>query len=177
MPSTRPFFLTTARLGFSQWSLADLPLAMALWGNLQVTSMIGGPFSASQIYDRLLREIETQRLHQIQYWPLFSLATRDLTGCTGLRPCPHCPEMLELGVHLLPPSWGLGLAHEAAQAAITYAFDTIGARSLISAHHPENSASQRLIAKLGFRFSHRAIYAPTGLEHPYYLLQNPARTG
>jgi ribosomal-protein-alanine N-acetyltransferase len=43
------YFLKTSRLGFRQWSIADLPLAMALWGDPEVTRFIGGPFSPDKI--------------------------------------------------------------------------------------------------------------------------------
>jgi len=38
------YFLKTARRGFRQWSINDLPLAVDLWGDTEVTRFIGGPF-------------------------------------------------------------------------------------------------------------------------------------
>lgn len=172
-PPSRDLFLTTPRIGFSHWSADDLPLAIVLWGNPQVTAYIGGPFSPEHVATRLALEVENQRVHGIQYWPLFSLETGDLMGCTGLRPYPADGTTLELGAHLLPAFWGKGYAQEATQAVIGHAFRVLGVQRLIAAHHPENRASQRLIRKLGFQFSHEALYAPTGLEHPWYVLANP----
>jgi RimJ/RimL family protein N-acetyltransferase len=56
---------------------------------------------------------------------------------------------------------------------ISYAFETIGAKALFAGHHPENAASRRVLAKLGFRHTHDELYAPTGLLHPSYLLERP----
>jgi hypothetical protein len=38
----RAYFLTSPRLGFSTWSHDDLPLAMDLWGDPNVTRLTGG---------------------------------------------------------------------------------------------------------------------------------------
>ena len=38
------------------------------------------------------------------------------------------------------------------------------------------AASERLLRSLGFRFTQRELYAPTGLEHPSYRLDPPARS-
>lgn len=54
---SRHYFLKTDRLGFSIWSPADLPLAMALWGDTNVSALIGGPFTEQQVEERLEGEI------------------------------------------------------------------------------------------------------------------------
>jgi ribosomal-protein-alanine N-acetyltransferase len=56
---------------------------------------------------------------------------------------------------------------------IAFAFETLGLKALFAGHHPENAASERLLRKLGFRFTHQEIYPPTGLLEPAYLLVNP----
>ena len=78
-----------------------------------------------------------------------------------------------MGVHLRPEYWGQGLAQEAGRAVINLAFETLAVKSLFAGHHPENTASRRLIEKLGFHFTHEEFYPPTGLNHPSYLLANP----
>jgi len=80
-----------------------------------------------------------------------------------------------MGVHLRPPSWGCGLAEEAARAVIKFAFENIGANALFASHHPANAASQHLILKLGFRLMHEEFYLPTDLLHPSYLLECSSR--
>lgn len=164
-------FLKSEHLGFRCWTDADLPLAMALWGSVEVTALIGGPFTMKQIQTRLAEEIEQQRAAGVQYWPMFLLNQGQFVGCAGLRPYRAEERIYELGVHLRPPYWGLGLAMEASQAVITLAFDTVGAAALFAGHHPQNEASRRLLLKLGFAFTHEELYPPTGLMHPSYLLK------
>ncbi len=171
---TRPYFLTTDRLGFSHWHEDDFALAMTLWGDPRVSMMIGGPFAEEQVRARLAREIEMQLVDKIQYWPVFLLQDRELAGCAGLRPYGREDEqLLELGFHFRPQYWGQGLAQEAARAVIAIAFEDLAVKGLFAGHHPENAASERLLRNLGFRYTHQEIYPPTGLLNPAYLLMNP----
>jgi RimJ/RimL family protein N-acetyltransferase len=171
------FFLKTPRLGFRQWSIADLPLALALWGDPEVTHFIGGPFSPEQIQERLNTELDLSSKHNVQYWPVFLLEEGEHVGCAGLRPYRLEDRIFELGVHLRRPHWGHGLAEEAARAVIKFAFENAGAKALFAGHHPANSASQHLILKLSFRPTHEEFYPPTGLHHPSYLLEPPSAPG
>ena len=166
----RSYLMRTSRLGFSTWSADDLDLAMALWGDVQVTRLIGGPFSPRSVEDRLALEIATQSRYGFQYWPLFRLSDDAHVGCAGLRPVPGSEGVLELGFHLRTEHWGQGFATESAQAVASYAFTTAAARSLVAGHHPQNEASRRVLQRLGFRYTHDAHYAPTGLDHPSYAL-------
>ncbi len=173
MSESRHYFLTTDRLGFSHWNEDDLTLAMTLWGDPRVSAWIGGPFAEEEVRARLAREIELHRAHKVQYWPVFLLHDGELAGCAGLRPYREDKQILELGFHFRPQYWGQGLAYEAAQAVIAFAFETLAIKALFAGHHPENAASERLLGKLGFRFTHQEFYPPTGLLEPAYLLANP----
>jgi ribosomal-protein-alanine N-acetyltransferase len=166
----RSYFMHTPRLGFGTWSPDDLPRAIALWGDARVTRLIGGPFSEQWVADRLALEIATQATHGFQYWPLFRRSDGAHVGCAGLRPVTGSDDTLELGFHLLAEHWGRRYATEAALAVITYAFTRLDARALVAGHHPENAASRRVLERLGFRHTHDALYAPTGLDHPSYEL-------
>lgn len=167
------YFLKTPRLGFRLWSMDDFPLAVALWGDIRVTRFIGGPFSEKEVRERLTREIATMQVHGIQYWPVFLLADGDFAGCCGLRPYRLEEKICELGFHFRSAYWGKGFAVEAAQAVIRHAYESLGAKGLFAGHHPENPASRKVLEKLGFRFTHEELYAPTGKMHRCYFLNFP----
>lgn len=173
----RSYFMRTARLGFGTWSREDLDLAVSLWGDERVTRLIGGPFPRRWIEERLALEITTQERLGFQYWPLFRLSDGAHVGCAGLRPVPGRDRFLELGFHLRPEHWGQGYATEAARAVIAHAFSTAGAEGLVAGHHPQNEASRRVLERLGFRHTHDERYAPTGLDHPSYVLAGDDATG
>ena len=162
--------METDRIGFSHWRDGDIDLAERLWGDPQVTKYIcaGGVFSAAEILERLNTEIRNGEASGVQYWPFFHLTTRDLIGCCGLRP--RGKKEYEIGFHLRPQYWGQGYGQEAARAVIGYAFAVLGAEKLFAGHNPRNTASGRLLCKLGFAYVGDEYYAPTGLYHPSYEL-------
>ena len=80
------YFLHSERLGFRPWLAADVELAMGLWGDPEVTRLIGGPFSRAQVEERLVQEIAMQESRGVQYWPVFLLTTASTSVCCGLRP-------------------------------------------------------------------------------------------
>lgn len=168
----RDFFLTTERLGFSTWQKEDLPAALELWGNPQVTRYItaDGIMSDAQVRERINKEIETYKKYRMQYWPVYIKETGQNAGCCGLRPYDYENHIFEMGVHLKPGYWGMGIAGEACLAVMDYAFNVLGARELFAGHNPNNAASAGLLKKLGFIYTHDEFYKPTGLYHPSYLL-------
>lgn len=170
----KKYFLVTQRLGFRFWTPGDLPVATALWGNPEVTRLFSrDPLTEAQVKERLDREIDNARLYGIQYWPIFMLEHDRFVGCCGLRPYQADTKTFELGYHLLPDSWGLGIATEAAGAVINHAFSVLRIQSLCAGHHPDNHASGRVLMKLDFMRIGETFFEPTGLNHPAYLLKNP----
>jgi RimJ/RimL family protein N-acetyltransferase/predicted enzyme related to lactoylglutathione lyase len=161
------------RLTFRWWTADDLDLAMELWGDPRVTALIDarGALARSDVEARLREEIAAAERSGVQYWPIFSTETGELVGCAGLRPRDGEERVFELGFHLCARSWGRGLATEAAHAVARFAIERLGAQALFAGHNPENVASARVLAKLGFRHTHDELYPPTGLLHPSYLLR------
>lgn len=169
------YFLQSRRLGFRPWSIADLPLALALWGDPAVTAWLSGPLPEEAIRARLEREIRQGEQFGVQYWPIFLLQTDAFAGCAGLRP--KAEDLLELGYYLVPALWGKGLATEAATAVARYAFTALGVEALFAGHHPGNLASQKVLGKLGFERSGEEFYEPSGVVEPTYRLNRSAWQG
>jgi len=168
---------SSPRLLFGRWTAADLEDALLLWGDPRVTAFIHAEdrLSRAQVEARLATEIENERGHGIQYWRLRLRGTDDLVGCAGLKPRPAEPDVLELGFHLRPAFWGLGLATEAARAVVAHAFGPLKVAALFAGHHPDNTASERVLEKLGFERTGEELFPPTGLLHPAYRLEADRR--
>lgn len=167
-----PYFLESRRLGFRRWTPDDLELAIGLWGDPSVTKFIDARprLSRSEVMERLQAELDLGEQHSVQYWPIFFLESGQHAGCCGLRPYDQPGRIYELGFHIRPAFWRMGVADEAARAVINHAFGPLDAISLFAGHHPGNEGSARLLAKLGFRPDGHVLYPPTGLEHPTYCL-------
>ncbi|HSI91748.1 MAG TPA: GNAT family protein, partial [Adhaeribacter sp.] len=56
----------------------------------------------------------------------------------------------EIGYQLHPDFWRQGLMHEAMQAVLDFAFQTLNLHSLSANINPENLASRKLLEKNGF---------------------------
>lgn len=67
-----------------------------------------------------------------------------------------CWRLPEVGYILHPDHWGQGVATEALSAVIGHVFATRDAGAITADVDPRNAASLRLLAKLGFRETHRA---------------------
>lgn len=167
------YFLHTQRLGLRTWSEDDFELAVALWGDFEVTKLFDarGPLSREQVKERLLKEISTQKEFGVQYWPIFLLENVEHIGACGLRPYDMENNILETGFHIRSNQWGKGYATEAARGVIEYAFEELKVNGLFAGHNPKNEASRYLLHKLGFHYTHDEFYEPTGLQHPSYLMK------
>jgi RimJ/RimL family protein N-acetyltransferase len=170
MRPVESYLVRSQRLGLRPWAAADLDLAIGLWCDPEVTRWIGGPFNEGHAEERLAAEIACMETAGVQYWPVFLLATAEHIGCCGLRPYEPEERVSELGFHIRRAHWGRGYATEAARAVIGYAFDVLEMKALFAGHHPDNRVSQRVLERLGFRYTHEAIYPPTGLLHLSYRL-------
>jgi RimJ/RimL family protein N-acetyltransferase len=166
------YFLETDRLGFRTWRKEDLGLAMALWGDPEVTKFFDnrGKLDESQVKERLLREIKNQETYGMQYWPIFAKRKGKHIGAAGLRPKRIKLRQYEIGFHIRSGLWRQGYGREAARAVIHHAFRQLRVSSLFAGHNPQNLASAALLKKLYFEYSHDEYYEPTGLMHPSYIL-------
>uniref|UniRef100_A0A9E7ZUZ3 GNAT family N-acetyltransferase n=1 Tax=Bosea sp. NBC_00436 TaxID=2969620 RepID=A0A9E7ZUZ3_9HYPH len=83
----------------------------------------------------------------------------------------------ELGYWFDRSCWGHGYAFEAAQAVVDFAFSSIGLTQLRSGHAADNSASGKVLLKLGFRSvgTQRVASLSRGqdIQHECYELRAP----
>jgi ribosomal-protein-alanine N-acetyltransferase len=77
--------------------------------------------------------------------------TGELIGWTALKDLDGS-EHIELGYRYFFDHWGKGYATEAGAALMEHGFSVVGLKSITAVTHPEHERSQRVLAKLGFRF-------------------------
>ena len=166
------YFLTTERLGFSEWKDEFYPFALELWGDPAVSKLVtaNGVFSEEEIKVRLETEITNKKLYNVQYYPIFLLDGDTFIGCCGLRPYNLEESVFEFGFYLKPAYWGKGYAYEAAKGIINYTISTIDVSNIYAGHHPDNTSSRKALERLGFNYFRDEYYAPTRAYHPLYRL-------
>lgn len=77
-----------------------------------------------------------------------------LIGWSGLKF--HTSEInghqnfYDLGYRFLPETWGKGYASESAKASLDFGFNELKANEIFAHAHSENTASNKILTKLGF---------------------------
>ncbi|MGD8836174.1 MAG: GNAT family N-acetyltransferase [Desulfobacteraceae bacterium] len=77
---------------------------------------------------------------------------------------------MELGYRLCRDCWGCGYATEAASAMLSEAYHATDVNRIMACAHPENTASIRVLEKLGFKFAYPIFSNPIQREIPVYRI-------
>lgn len=80
-----------------------------------------------------------------------TMADGRLIGNVGVRLAAPGSRVADLGYELAPDAWGRGYATEAAGALRDFAFATLGVHRLWASCVADNTASARVLARLGLR--------------------------
>jgi len=153
MSPTTDTVLKTDRLTLRPFEAADAPAVQALCGNWNVARMLAvvpHPYPDGLAEEWIAGQADN-RAGGEEY--VFAIE-RDgaVIGAAGLERRAHTEAgVYELGYWIAEPSWGHGLASEAAARIVRYAFKELGVRRLTSGHFDENPASGRVLEKCGFR--------------------------
>ncbi len=108
----------------------------------------------------------------------FHRTNGDFVVRTGLDPGDE-PDVYETGYWMAPKYAGQGMATEATNAAIRYAFGHLGAKAISIGYFDGNEPSRRIVEKLGFqklRVAHNAATRPLDgakLDRHEYILTSP----
>ncbi|WP_268875115.1 GNAT family N-acetyltransferase [Neobacillus niacini] len=70
----------------------------------------------------------------------------------GLGPHDIDPEETEIYYGIQEAYQGRGLSTEAAAAILDYGINTIGLKKIIATVHPENTASKKILEKIGLKY-------------------------
>lgn len=107
--------------------------------------------------------------HGYGMWLFYEPAGGDFVGRANLRCYPlDGRDEIEVGYAVLSKYWGRGFGTEMAQALAGIAFGQMGAPSLIAFTLPDNTASRRVMEKLGMTYERDIVHA--GLPHVLYRM-------
>ena len=161
--------MSSDRLTFRSWAEGDAALAEALWCDAEVTHYFGGAMTREQAHERLAMERERESRVGMQYWPIFLRETGAFAGCAGLRPWQMGPE-IEAGVHLMRSAWGLRLGEEALRAVLAHGFEALGLPRIVAGHGMGHDNSRKLLERVGFEYTHNALWGPKAIEVCMYTI-------
>ncbi|WP_419887535.1 GNAT family N-acetyltransferase [Neobacillus niacini] len=92
--------------------------------------------------------------------------TLETIGIGGLGPHDIDTEKTEIYYGIQEAYQGSGLSTEAAAAILDYGINTIGLKKIIATVHPENTASKKIIDKIGLKYC-KTLSGLTG-EHSHF---------
>jgi [ribosomal protein S5]-alanine N-acetyltransferase len=140
----------TARLSAEPVTPGDLPFLVALWSDVRVVRMLGGPRSVEQV-ERILDEaVRHWEAYGFGRWVIRRAGTP--VGTVKLATCRvRDHEEVELGYALVPDAWGHGYATEAGAAALSFAKDVAALSEVVAFALKSNAASFAVMGRLGFR--------------------------
>lgn len=168
------FLLRTARLTLRPLRESDVDNLVDLDADPEVMRFIGGGRAKARevIRDEVLPRMlgYDARPPGYGFWAAESRSADVFLGWFELRPsAEHPPGEVELGYRLHRTSWGMGYATEGAQALVRTGFTDLGVRRVLAQTMTVNSASRRVMAKVGLRLVrtfHDSWHDPVeGAEH------------
>lgn len=149
--------IETARLHLRKFTpndLDDLARLLADPGVMRYLGIEAGrPLARAESEIVLNVTIDAWAKQGYSRWAVVLKTTSQLIGLCGFRAHGSTPELMYL---LAPTYWGQGYAYEAAHASLRYGFETLLSERIVAFTRPENSASQRVLHKLGMRLEEEA---------------------
>jgi [ribosomal protein S5]-alanine N-acetyltransferase len=161
--------LHTSRLTLRPYSPSDVDALHSLWIESDVRRYLWNDVvipreQAEEVVSGAVRLADEEGLGQ---WLILAKPTELLAGFCGFIRRDGEPDP-ELIYGLRRAWWGRGLATEAAERALAFAFTEKNVTRVTAATDPPNEASLRVMERLGMRFTHRGRL--NGLDTVFYEL-------
>jgi len=155
---TAPRELRTARLLLRSLVREDVPAIVRLAGAKEIaatTMQIPHPYAEEDARNFLAHANENFLAGRSVSFAISVLAGGELCGAVGLH-IVEAHRHAELGYWIGVPFWGRGYATEAASAAVAFGFETLHLNRIFAHHFAGNTASQRVLEKIGMRHEGRS---------------------
>ena len=110
----------------------------------------------TDVFDFIALKLDAYFQRDVFYWGVFEKASGECIGMATLTEVlPHA-KTANLAYSLGRAWWGKGLAHEAAEAVLAFAFGRVGFRKIYGCHFVGNERSGRVLAACGMRHMGRS---------------------
>jgi RimJ/RimL family protein N-acetyltransferase len=160
--------LETKRLLLRKWTLRDADALFEILRDAEVARHIadGKPFSREKVIKFLAWAKNYERENGFCRWKVVEKSSGEIVGSCGFAR-PHRTREIELGYLFARKVWGKGYATEIAAAVMNYGFKKLGFREIIAITGAENTASQKVLEKIGFAPRGNEIF--DGVESLVYI--------
>jgi [ribosomal protein S5]-alanine N-acetyltransferase len=152
--------IETDRLVLREFNQSDLSELSQILSDTEVMKFsTRGCLSTAQTQKRIDDFIKSYNQFGFGMWAVILKETHELVGYCGLAiDCIDDLDELEIGYRLATKFWGKGFATEAALACIQYGFENFNFLYILAGVQRQNTASVRVIEKLGMTFDRETIF-------------------
>ena len=161
--------LTTERLTLRAPRLSDFAAHAAFKASPRA-GFVGGISTEAEAWHHLCALIGQWQLRGYGRWMVAETATDRPMGVVGIHHPLDWPEA-EIGWTVYADGEGKGYAYEAAKAARSYAYDTLGWSTIASFVNPDNTRSVTLARRMGCRPDGQHMHAVYG---PLHIWRHPS---
>ena len=147
----------------------DFPQVVRLYTEPEVRTFLGGPLSRP-LAELRARELTVQSDSAKAWGVRRTLTDPTLLGVMVLS-THHDLEDMEVSYLFLPEHWGHGYATGALTQILAHAFGAAGLRRVVAETQSANTASVRLLERLGFLQSRTLVRF--GAEQRIYIAESP----
>ncbi|WP_167137850.1 GNAT family N-acetyltransferase [Diaminobutyricimonas sp. TR449] len=172
--------ITTERLLLRRWTASDLEPFAALNADPEVMRYFPMALTASES-DAMVERIEARfESEGLGFWAVEREGK--FLGFTGLsRPKfdAHFTPVVEVGWRFARSAWGNGFATEAARAALTFGFETLGLDEIVAFTTVTNEPSRAVMRRIGMThnpaddFDHPLLPGHPLQRHVLYRMRQP----
>jgi len=169
----RVIVLESERLLFRSHLAADLDAFCAMEADAEVRRYVGGAPRTREAAEQRFRERAMQPVEdRLAMWATVLKDDGRYIGRCGLYPSIGREQRGEqkvageavLGFYLAREYWGQGFASEAARAFVKFGFDELNLARIVTSVQVENTASVRVLEKIGFVIASHEI-GPRSFYH------------
>jgi [ribosomal protein S5]-alanine N-acetyltransferase len=153
MAPFNPFpLLETPRITLRQLTYDDLDVTFRILADPEVVRYMGrAPYgSMEEARDRINKVVTGVEAGSTIRWGFVLRESGELIGSGGFHRWNAEHRWAEIGYELAPAHWGKGLVPEALTSMIRFGFDRMELHRVEANIDPANSASRRVLEKLGF---------------------------
>jgi ribosomal-protein-alanine N-acetyltransferase len=146
--------LESERMSFRPHELADFEAYFAMEADAEVRRYVGGAPRTREAAEMKFQSALQPALDRMKMWATVLKANNQYIGRCGVYPQFQGGGSIAgegvLGFYLARAYWGQGLASEAGLALVKFGFGELGLNRIVSAVEVGNTASVRVLGKLGF---------------------------
>lgn len=166
------YLFQSARLGFRVWKATDLTAFAEMNSHPKVMQHFPKPLSKSESKKSMEKQIADFNKHGFCYFAVDELASGQLIGMIGMSTKDFQSSFtpaIDIGWRLSNKFWGKGYATEGAQRCLSFAFEELNLKHIVSIAPLANENSIRVMQKIGMHklleFNHPQLTEYKNLVH------------